>query len=254
MEILQYFLQYFQELCEGRFPVPEGLTVTGADADARAEELQGQIAALGIPEFVRLCAAARGDVIDPAAFERYDPAALGALGGALAQGAQAEQPETENAPEEPEEPVKSEIRDIYEVFLDSVCLDDRLVEYLIDVVKRHDTEEFKKLSHAAARTLLDMDEFLLWLGNKQWLAPPEEQDCVQIMDACLERLAGEGQRELLAALLSGDEQTFCRFRCDAPELRQLPQATFEWYSTYYLDRYYPVRFLMKCNGVKFPEA
>ena len=59
---------------------------------------------------------------------------------------------------------------------------------------------------------------------------------------------------LLAALLSGDEQTFCRFRCDAPELRSLPQATFEWYSTYYLDRYYPVRFLMKFNGVKFPEA
>lgn len=251
MEILQYFLQYFQELCEGRFPVPEGLTVTGADADARAEELQGQIAALGIPEFVRLCAAARGDVIDPAAFERYDPAALGALGGALAQGTPETRTETEDAPEEP---VKSEIRDIYEVFLDSVCLDDRLVEYLIDVVKRHDIDEFAKLSHAAARTLLDMDELLLWLGNKQWLAPPEEQDCVQIMDACLERLAGEGQCELLAALLSGDKQTFCRFRCDAPELRQLPQATFEWYSTYYLDRYYPVRFLMKCNGVKFPEA
>ena len=251
MEILQYFLQYFQELCEGRFPVPEGMRVTGADADARAEELQGQIAALGIPEFVRLCAAARGDVIDPAAFERYDPAALGALGGALAQGTPETRTETEDAPEEP---VRSEIRESYEVFLDSVCLDDRLVEYLIDVVKRHDTEEFKKLSHAAARTLLDMDELLLWLGNKQWLAPPEEQDCVQIMDTCLERLAKEGQRELLAALLSGDEQTFCRFRCDAPELRQLPQATFDWYSTYYLDRYYPVRFLMKCNGVKFPEA
>ena len=251
MEILQYFLQYFQELCEGRFPVPEGMRVTGADADARAEELQGQIAALGIPEFVRLCAAARGDVIDPAAFERYDPAALGALGGALAQGTPETRTETEDAPEEP---VRSEIRESYEVFLDSVCLDDRLVEYLIDVVKRHDTEEFKKLSHAAARTLLDMDELLLWLGNKQWLAPPEEQDCVQIMDTCLERLAKEGQRELLAALLSGDEQTFCRFRCDAPELRQLPQAKFEWYSTYYLDRYYPVRFLMKCNGVKFPEA
>ena len=70
--------------------------------------------------------------------------------------------------DEPEEPVKSEIRDIYEVFLDSVCLDDRLVEYLIDVVGRHDTGGFSKLSRAAARTLLDMDDFLLWLGNKQW--------------------------------------------------------------------------------------
>ena len=82
-----YFLQYFQELCEGTFPAPEGLTHTAADADGRAEELQRQIAALGIPEFVRLCAAARGDEIDPATFENYDPATLGALGGALAQGA-----------------------------------------------------------------------------------------------------------------------------------------------------------------------
>ena len=182
MEILQYFLQYFQELCEGTFPAPEGLTLTAADADGRAEELQRQIAALGIPEFVRLCAAARGDEIDPATFENYDPATLGVLGGALAQGAPDAQPE---AADEPEEPVKSEIRDIYEVFLDSVCLDDRLIEYLIDVVKRHDTDEFAKLSHAAARTLLDMDDFLLWLGNKQWCAPQEEQDCAEIMDACL---------------------------------------------------------------------
>ena len=53
MEILQYFLQYFQELCEGTFPASEGLTLTAADADGRAEELQRQIAALGIPEFVR---------------------------------------------------------------------------------------------------------------------------------------------------------------------------------------------------------
>ncbi len=254
MEILQYFLQYFQELCEGTFPAPKGLTLTAADADGRAEELQRQIAALGIPEFVRLCAAARGDEIDPATFENYDPATLGVLGGALAQGAPDAQPEAAEESSEPEEPVKSEIRDIYEVFLDSVCLDDRLVEYLIDVVKRHDTDEFAKLSHAAAQTLLDMDDFLLWLGNKQWCAPQEEQDCAEIMDACLKRLADEGQRELLAALLSGDEQTFCRFRCDAPELRSLPQATFDWYSTYYLDRYYPVRFLMKFNGVKFPEA
>ena len=74
------------------------------------------------------------------------------------------------------------------------------------------------------------------------------------MDPCLKLLADEGQKELLAALLSGDKQTFCRFRCDAPELRSLPQATFDWYSTYYLDRYYPVRFLMRYNGVKFPEV
>ena len=74
------------------------------------------------------------------------------------------------------------------------------------------------------------------------------------MDACLGRLAREGQRELLAALLSGDETTFRLFRMQAPELVHLPDATYEWYCRNYLDRYYPMRFLMRFNGVVFPEA
>ena len=69
------------------------------------------------------------------------------------------------APQEAAEPVKTEIRDIYEVFLDSVCLDDALLQYLIDVLKRRDAEGFRTLSHAAARTILDMDDFLAWLGG-----------------------------------------------------------------------------------------
>ena len=41
-------------------------------------------------------------------------------------------PEAAETPQEaPEEPVRSEIRDIYEVFLDSVCLDEILLVYLI---------------------------------------------------------------------------------------------------------------------------
>ena len=157
-------------------------------------------------------------------------------------------------PEEPEAPVKSEIRDIYEVFLDSVCLEDNLLSYLIDIAKRGAKDEFQTLSHAAARTLLSLDEFLLWLGNKEALAGPDERACAAIMDAALARLMQEGQRELAAALLSGDETTFKLFRTEAPELVHLPDATYEWYVQNYLDRYYPVRFLMKFNGVKFPEA
>ena len=258
MELLEYFLQYFQDLCEGVGAVPEGMTLTGGDAEARTMELQGQIEQMGLPEFVRRCAAARGDELDPAVFARHDPAAIGALRRALAQNAPAAAAEALETAADSEadagEPVKSEIRDIYEVFLDSVCLDDRLVEYLIDIAKRHGTKEFETLSHAAARSILNLDDFLAWLGNKQWIAPQDERDCAEIMDACLLRLYGEGQKELVAALLSGDEQTFCRFRCDAPELRQLPQATFAWYSTNYLDRYYPVRMLMRLNGVEFPQA
>ena len=73
------------------------------------------------------------------------------------------------------------------------------------------------------------------------------------MDACLERLRQEGQLELMAALLSGDRRTFELFRCQAPELQHLPTATYEWYSKNYLDRDYPIRMLMKCRGIRFPE-
>ena len=139
------------------------------------------------------------------------------------------------------------------MFLDSVCLEDNLLSYLIDILKRGAKDEFQTLSHAAARTLLDMDEFLLWLGNKEAFAGPDERACAAIMDGCLNRLMQEGQRELAAALLSGDETTFKLFRTQAPELVHLPDATYEWYAQNYLDRYYPVRFILRMNGVVFPE-
>ena len=73
------------------------------------------------------------------------------------------------------------------------------------------------------------------------------------MDACLDRLASEDQKELMAALLSGDRNTFETFRCEAPELMHAPIATFEWYEKNYLDRDYPIRLIMRLNGVQFPN-
>ena len=61
-------------------------------------------------------------------------------------------------------------------------------------------------------------------------------------------------REVAAALLSGDRMTFDALRCEAPELRQLPVATYVWFEKNYLDRDYPLRFVLKCNGVEFPET
>lgn len=251
MELLEYFLNDFTALCEGQCSPPAGIVCTADDPSARAEQLQTQIAQMGIAEFVRRCAAARGETIDPAVFARFDPAALGS---ALAQTAMPQPAAATDAADLEDAPVRTELREIYEVFLDSVCLDDRLVEYLIDVLKRHDTQAFVTLSHAAARSELDLDDFLAWLAGKHCFAPEEERACAVIMDACLARLDAEGQTELLAALISGDETTFCRFRCDAPELRQLPDATYEWYCRNYLDRYYPVRFLLRRSGVKFPQV
>ena len=73
------------------------------------------------------------------------------------------------------------------------------------------------------------------------------------MDACLDRLAAENQRELIAALISGDQTTFELFRCEAPELKHLPEATFQWFDKNYLSGLYPIRYMMKFNGVEFPK-
>lgn len=245
--LIESYLRYFSELCEGTRQAPAGITLTAQDANARAAELLAQIEKTGVPAFVRMCAEAEGTQIPQEEYDSFDPGQLAALFA---------QPETEPEPEaeSPAAPVKSEIRDIYEVFLDSVCLDDALVQYLIDIVKRGARDEFETLSHAAARTILDMDDFLAWLGNKELLAGEDERACACIMDSCFERLRREGQLELLAALLAGDEATFRLFRAQAPELVHLPDATYKWYCKNYLDKYYPVRFLMRFHGVVFPIA
>ena len=84
-------------------------------------------------------------------------------------------------------------------------------------------------------------------------AGEEERACAALMDAVLLRLAEEKRLDVLAALLSGDQKTFEALRCEAPELLHVPAATFEWYETHYLDRDYPIRLIMRLNGVQFPE-
>lgn len=196
MTLLERYLNYLSQICEGSRKAPDGITLTKTGDMEKAIELQQQIAAIGIPEFVRLCAAQDGETIPEEELESFDPSQmLAALSNLEAAQETAEEPAQE---ETPEEPVKSEIRDIYEVFLDSVCLEDNLLSYLIDIAKRGAKDEFQTLSHAAARTLLSLDEFLLWLGNKEALAGPDERACAAIMDAALARLMQEGQRELAA--------------------------------------------------------
>ena len=205
---------------------------------------------MGIPAFVRACAAQDGTEIPQSDYDSFDPAELNAAIAQLAAAAQPQETqEAPAAPAAPQEPVRTETRDIFEIFLDSVCLDDDLLTYLIDILKRHAEPEFTKLSHAAARTELKLDDFLAWLGNMELLAGEEEQACAAIMDKALHRLEQEGEMELAAALLSGDETTFKLFRTQAPELIHLPDATYEWYCKNYLDRYYPVRFILHHQGI-----
>ena len=249
MTLFDYYLQYMTELWEGKRPAPEGITLPeGGDESARIQALGQQLQAMGMASFVRACAAQDGTELPEELFKES-----GDLGGFEAflrnvdDGAGA--PEPEIAPE----PDQDADKHAFEVLLDCIAMDDGLVQYLIDVLKRMDRKEFFKLSQITTKLDLDPEEFLYWLGHREDYAGEEEQGCAALMDAALLRLAEEGRLDVVAALLSGDRKTFEALRCEAPELVHVPAATFEWYEKNYLDRDYPIRIIMRLNGVQFPD-
>jgi len=248
MTLFDYYLQYMTELFEGRREAPEGITLTATEEDERMKELSSQLAEMGVSAFVRACAAQDGTELPEELFTGDD--GMGDF-AAMLQGAA-------SAPEDPEEKTSEPDPDAgkhaFEVFLDCVAMDDGLVQYLIEVLKKRDWKEFYKLSQITTKLDLDPQEFLYWLGHREDFGSEEEKACAVIMDGCMERLFREGRLDILAALLSGDKATFEAFRCEAPELQHLPEATFDWYSRNYLDRDYPIRVLMKVNGVEFPAV
>ena len=248
MTLFDYYLQYMTEVWEGKRPAPEGITLPDSgDENARIQALGQQLQAMGMADFVRACAAQDGTVLSEELFtaENSD---LGGLQFFL-QGA--ETPEA--APERPATPDPDANKHAFEVFLDCIAMDDGLVQYLIDVLKRMDRKEFFKLSQITTKLDLDPEEFLYWLGRRELYAGEEERACAAVMDAVLLRLAEEGRLDVVAALLSGDQKTFEALRCEAPELVHAPVATYDWYARNYLDRDYPIRLIMRLNGVKFPE-
>lgn len=260
MTLLEYYLRYLVAVCEGSLTV-DGLTVDGATEAERAENLNKTIAAIGLPAFVRRCAHAEGTEIPQEVFDSFDPAALVAemrqameRSPGVPSDAQTADGSCSLRPEEPaaEQTEAHEKQNAYEAFLDCLLLEDALFDYLIDVLLRDDGLAFFRLSQVTVRRELRLHDFLYWLGTKEFYAEEAERACATILDACITRLAGEGQLELVAALLSGDRTTFERFRVDAPELRQLPDATFAWFEEYYLNRYYPCRAILRLRGVQFP--
>ncbi len=249
MTLFDYYLQYMTELWEGKRPTPEGITLPeGGDESARIQALGQQLQAMGMAHFVRACAAQDGTELPEELFKES-----GDLGGFEAflrnvdDGAGA--PEPEIAPE----PDRDADKHAFEVLLDCIAMDDGLVQYLIDVLKRMDRKEFFKLSQITTKLDLDPEEFLYWLGHREDYAGEEERACAALMDAALLRLTEEGRLDVVAALLSGDRKTFEALRCEAPELVHVPAATFEWYEKNYLDRDYPIRIIMRLNGVQFPD-
>lgn len=255
MTLWDYYLQYMTELCEGTRKPPEGIALNADSAEERAVELQKQLSEIGIAEFVRRCAASDGTELPQSLYDAFDEDALAeTLTKLMTQGSEP----AEDAPAAEENadsstPDPDAGKHAFEVFCDCLELDDRLVSYLIEVLKSGDKLAFYKLSQITTKLDLDPDEFLYWLAHREDYGTKEEAACAAIMDSCFSRLYEEKQGELLAALLAGDQKTFELFRCEAPELQHLPAATFAWYSQNYLDRDYPLRFLLRCNGVKLSK-
>ena len=250
MTLFDYYLRYMTEVWEGTRPAPEGTTLPeGGDENARIQALGQQLQDMGMASFVRACAAQDGTVLPEELF-----AESGDLGGfeLFLQNADKAQ-EAPAAEEKTVTPDPDANKHAFEVFLDCIAMDDGLVQYLIDVLKRMDRKEFFKLSQITTKLDLDPEEFLYWLGRRETYADEEEQGCAAAMDHALLRLADEGRLDVVAALLSGDRNTFETFRCEAPELMHAPIATFEWYEKNYLDRDYPIRLIMRLNGVQFPN-
>lgn len=255
MTLWEYYLQYMAELCEGKRKAPDGIVLNASSAEERAVQLQKQLSEMSIAEFVRRCAAAEGKELPQELYDEFDERALTEmLTKLMVQGGETDENTQESAADAaPPAPDPDAGKHAFEVFCDCLELDDRLVSYLIEILKSGDKLAFFKLSQITTKLDLDPDEFLYWLAHREDYAGEEERACAAIMDACLARLYREKQGELLAALLSGDQKTFELFRMDAPELQHLPAATFAWYSKNYLDRDYPLRFILRCSGVKLPE-
>lgn len=249
MTLFDYYLQYMTELWEGKRPAPEGITLPeGGDESARIQALGQQLQTMGMAHFVRACAAQDGTELPEELFTES-----GDLGGFQTFLQNVDAAPDEPAPQPDDQPDRDADKHAFEVFLDCIAMDDGLVQYLIDVLKRMDRKEFFKLSQITTKLDLDPEEFLYWLGHREDYAGEEERACAALMDAVLLRLAEEKRLDVLAALLSGDQKTFEALRCEAPELLHIPAATFEWYETHYLDRDYPIRLIMRLNGVQFPE-
>ena len=245
MTLWEYYLQYTGEILEGKRPCPPGIEISGEGEEARTLSLLRQAGELGIEEFVRACARADGLEIPQ---EVYDEFCLEDVQQLLArmpvQAPEADAPKAE-AP--------AEHRNAYEVLLDCCCLDDRLMEYLIEVLKNGDEVGFHRICQVTTRQEIQPGVLLAWMATLEDRAPEEERACAVLMDACFDRLIRNGEMETAAALLAGDQKTFEAFRCEAPELRQVPAATFQWYEQNYLDKHYPTRMLMRANGVAFPK-
>ena len=106
MTVIEYYLRALEELAAGSRTPPEGISLTEEDPMARAAQLQTQIQAIGICEFVRRCAAQDGQTLPQEAYDSFREEDLVATLAALAQASEAPAEETPAAEADPCEPPK----------------------------------------------------------------------------------------------------------------------------------------------------
>ena len=136
MELCEHYLHYMSALCEGTMPAPPELALTADTTEERAAQLQSALKDLSVPDFVRLCAKSAGDELDEAIFDHFSEEDFSrALLQTLTAAAEPEEVE-EKPPAAESTPDPDAGKHAFEVFCDCVELDEQLVAYLIDILKR----------------------------------------------------------------------------------------------------------------------
>ena len=234
-------------------PAPPELALTADTTEERAAQLQSALKDLSVPDFVRLCAKAQATSWT----RRYSTISARRISPAhcckCSPPRQNRRKSRKNRPQQKVPPIPTRASTRSRSSATAWSSTSSSLRTSSDILKRGDKAAFYKLSQVTTQLDLDPREFLYWLAHREDYGTDDERACAAIMDACFARLYEEKQGELLGALLSGDQKTFELFRTEAPELRHLPAATYEWYSKNYLDRDYPLRFILMCNGVEFPD-
>ena len=167
MELCEHYLHYMSALCKGTMPAPPELALTADTTEERAAQLQSALKDLSVPDFVRLCAKSAGDELDEAIFDHFSEEDFSrALLQTLTAAAEPEEVE-EKPPAAESTPDPDAGKHAFEVFCDCVELDEQLVAYLIDILKRGDKAAFYKLSQVTTQLDLDPREFLYWLAHRE---------------------------------------------------------------------------------------
>ena len=71
MTLMDYCMQYIDEIMDGKRPAPEGITLTETDPVARGMELLQKVG--DFPTLARLCAAQDGTQIPREVYDSFDP-------------------------------------------------------------------------------------------------------------------------------------------------------------------------------------